>query len=167
MANFNGLGLDPNVQESNGAFTVLPAGKYKVAMVGDELKDNKSGTGKILVVKLQVIEGTHASTEIDDNINLTNPSPQCQAIGQGTLKRICNLCDVQYPPQDTNGLMGKPMVVTVSVEEFTSNTTGKTLQSNSVKKYEPGNTVITEQTAQATQQTQNGQMAQPQQASGW
>ena len=169
MSDLSGLNLDANVQENDGEFTVLPAGKYKMVMVGDELKDNKAMTGKILVVKLQIIEGQFAQEIVKDNINITNPSPQCQAIGQGTLKRICNMCQVPYPPQDTNGLMGKPMVVTIGVEEFTSNVSGKTLKSNKVKKYEAGNTAMPQQAAQAqpAQQGNNGQAQPVQQASGW
>ena len=165
MANLNGLNIDPEVQESNGVFEVLPAGKFKVAMVGDELKDNKAGTGKILEIRLQVIEGQYAQEIIKDNINITNPSAVCTAIGQGTLKRICNLCNVQFPPQETAGLMGKPMVVTLGVQEFTSNTTGKVLKSNTVKKYEAANTAIPANTPQPEQTQQ--QPAQQAQASSW
>ena len=142
MANLTGLNIDPEVQESDGVFEVLPAGKYKCAMVGDELKDNKAGTGKILTVRLQVIEGQYAQEIIKDNINITNPSAVCTAIGQGTLKKICNLCNVQFPPTETTGLMGKPMVITVGVQDFVSNKTGKTLKSNTVNKYEAANTAI-------------------------
>ena len=166
MADFNGIPLDKDVEEANGEFTVLPAGKYKACIVSDELKDNKANTGKILVLKIQVTEGQYASELLTDNINITNPSQVAQAIGQGTLKRICNLCQVPYPPQNTSGLMGKPMVVTVNVEEFLSNTSGKKLQSNNIKKYEPGNTQIPAITPQATSQTHP--QGQPQQhASGW
>ena len=163
MANLTGLAIDANVEESNGVFEVLPANKYKVAMVGDELKDNKAGTGKILTVRLQVIEGQYAQEIVKDNINITNPSAVCQAIGQGTLKKICNLCNVQFPPTETTGLMGKPMVITIGVQEFVSNTTGKTLKSNTVKKYEAANTAIP-----AAPNPQQDNQALPQNtASGW
>lgn len=150
MALLTELNIDPNVEEANGGFTVLPAGKYKMCMVGDELVNNKAGTGKILKLKLQVIEGQFAGEVLTDNLNITNPSPVCQKIGQGTLKKICNLCNVVFPPQDTNGLMGKPMVVTLNVEEFASNNTGKMLKSNKVKSYDAANTAIP---AQAQTQT--------------
>ncbi len=55
MSNLNGLNIDPNVDENSGGFTVLPAGKYKAVIVGDELVDNKSGTGKLLSLKVQII----------------------------------------------------------------------------------------------------------------
>lgn len=169
MTSLSGLGLDPNVQENTGEFTVLPAGKYKACIVADELRDNNSANGKILVIKVQVTEGQFAREILTDYINITNPSAQCQAIGQGTLKRICNICGVPYPPQDTTGLMGKPMVIDVKVEKFTSNTSGKELSSNKIKGYHPADTPTTlNQPAQTTTQA-HGQAAQPQQqaASGW
>lgn len=137
MADLRGTNLDPDVQESSGEFTVLPAGKYKACIIADELRDNNAGTGKILEVQLQIMEGQFASEVLKDYINITNASAQCQAIGQGTLKRICNLCGVQYPPADTAGMMGKPMEISVKVEKFTSNTTGKELESNKIKSYGP------------------------------
>jgi len=160
MSNLNGLNIDGNVEENTGGFTVLPAGKYKAVLVGDELTDNKAKTGKILKMKLQVVEGQFATEILTDNLNITNPSQVAQKIGQGTLKRICNLCQVNFPPQDTDGLMGKPMVITVKVEEFKSNNTGNMLKSNKISKYDPADTSIpADMPAQA--------QAQPQAASNW
>lgn len=127
--------MDTDVKESGGGFDVLPGGQYKMVIVGDELKDNRAGNGKLLVPKLQVVDGAHAGVTIPDYINLTNPNKQCQEIGQGTLKKICRLCGVQYPPADTTALYGKPMDVKVKVKNFKSNTTGNDLQSNEIKGY--------------------------------
>ena len=160
MSNLNGLAIDVNVEENSGEFTVLPAGKYKAVIVGDELVDNKTKTGKLLNFKVQIVEGGFAQEILTDRLNITNPSQIAQKIGQGTLKRICNLCQVNFPPQDTAGLMGKPMVITVAVEEFQSNNSGNMLKSNKIKKYEPA---ITNIPAPAQAETQ----PQTQQASGW
>ena len=127
--------MDPNVVEASDGFEVLPKAKYKMVIIGDELKPTKSNTGTYLAVKLQVIEGAHSAKQVTDNINLINPSQICQQIGQGTLKKICNICGVQYPPKDTTGLYGKPMEVSIDVQTFTSNTSGNELQSNIVKSY--------------------------------
>jgi len=153
MANLTGIGIDSNVEEANGEFTVLPAGTYKACIVGDELKDNKAGTGKVLLLKLQIIDGQFAGTVIKDYLNITNPNQTTQIIGQGTLKRICNICSVQFPPNDTAGLMGKPMSVKVRVEEFTSDRTGKKLNSNKITNYDKFEQVPT----QSQPQTQNPQ----------
>ena len=135
MASLTGINLDPNVEESGGAYQVLPGGQYKMVITKDNLHDNKKGNGKIWTIGLQVVEGHHTSRTIDDNINLTNPSLICQQIGQGTLKKICNLCGVQYPPADTTGVYGKPMMVSVEETTFISAKTGKEVPSNNVKSY--------------------------------
>lgn len=137
MANLANLKLDANVQESTGNFEVLPEGEYKMVITKDLLKSNSTNTGEILKLKLQVVSGPSTGVIIDDSINLTNPSAKCQAIGQGTLKKICRLCNVGYPPPDgqTNALYGKPMIVRVGIGNFTSNTSGNELQSNEVKGY--------------------------------
>lgn len=155
--------IDSNVQESNGAFTVVPSGKYKACIVADDLRDNKNKNGMVLMLKLQILEGQFAQEILTDNINITNPSGQCQAIGQGTLKRICNVCNVPFPPNDTAGLMGKPMTIDVTVEEFTSNTTGKPLKSNKIKSYGPP----MQMTAPVQSLASAGSHPQQQAASGW
>ena len=137
MADLTGANLDPNVEENSGGFTVVPEGKYQVVIVGDRLKDTKAGTGKILELKVQVIEGEHRGTTIIDRLNIVNASSVAQSIGQGQLKRICNLCGVDYPPSSTDGLIGKPMLATVKIETFTSNNTGNELQSNKISGYNP------------------------------
>ena len=140
MATLTGLNINPDVAESGSDFTVLPPGKYQAVIICDELKDTKAGTGKILVLRLQVQDrGEFFGTEIIDRLNIINPSEKAQAIGQGVLKRICNLLSVPFPPPDTRKLYGRPLTVTVKIEEFESNNSGKTLQSNKVSGYgKPG-----------------------------
>jgi len=164
MTVFTGINLDPNVQENSGEFTVLPAGKYKACIVNDELKDNRAGNGKVLSLKVQIMEGQFAQEILTDYINIINPNATAQAIGQGTLRRICNLCRVQYPPQDTMGLMGKPMAITVAVEEFTSNNTGNVLKSNKIKKYDPVSEMATTTPAPAPVQPEQNNL---QPANAW
>lgn len=137
MADLTGTNLDPNVEENTGGFTIIPAGKYKAVIIADRLQDTKNGSGKMLELKVQIIEGTHQGETIIDRLNIVNASSVAQAIGQGQLKRICNLCGAPYPPANTNGLIGRPMEITVKVEEFESNKTGEMLQSNKISAYNP------------------------------
>jgi len=136
MADLSGANLDPNVEEDSGGFTVVPDGKYQVVIVGDKLKDTKAGTGKLLELKVQIIDGEHRGGTITDRLNILNKSDTAQKIGQGQLKRICNLCGVDYPPSSTDGLIGKPMMATVKTEEFTSDS-GNLLKSNKISGYNP------------------------------
>jgi len=136
MAQLSGLNINPDVPESGGDFVVLPPGKYQAVIIGDTLKDTKAGTGKILEVRLQIQDrGEFYGTEIIDRLNIINPSEKAQAIGQGVLKRICNLTGAPFPPPDTRKCYGKPMTITVKIEEFESNNSGKMLQSNKVTGY--------------------------------
>ena len=137
MADLSNTSLDPNVEENSGGFTVVPEGKYQVVIVGDKLTNTKAGTGKMLELKVQIIDGEHRGTTVIDRLNIVNQSDMAQKIGQGQLKRICNLCGAAYPPSDTTGLIGKPMQATIKVEEFTSNRTGNLLKSNNIAGYNP------------------------------
>lgn len=135
MANLSVLGLDPDIPENEGGFTVIPAGEYKAVILTDNFKNNKSNTGKILELKLQIIEGEHKGVKLPDYLNITNKEKISEKIGQGTLKRICRICRIEYPPADTSHLHGKLMLITVSVQEFKSNKTDKMIPSNKINAY--------------------------------
>lgn len=135
MSDLSNMGLDPDVKEQSGAFTVWNPGKYLAVITGDQITTTKAGNGKILELKLQCTTGQYAGEIITDRLNILNPSTIAQQIGQGQLKRICTLCKVPYPPTNTTGLYGKPLLITVGVEEFVSNTTGKALSSNKITGY--------------------------------
>jgi hypothetical protein len=137
MANLAGLPIDKDVKENLGKFVVVEPGKYRVVVISDELKDTKAGTGKLLELKLQIITGPNKGTELTDRLNIVNPSSVTQGIGQGTLKRICSITGVPFPPADTRKCYGIPMIVDVVVEEFQSNTTGDMIPSNKIRSYAP------------------------------
>jgi hypothetical protein len=137
MADLSNMGLDPNVEENSGEFTVLPEGKYKCVIIADRITDNQKGTGKLLELKVQVIEGQHTGTVIIDRLNIRNQNEIAQRIGQGTLKRLCGLTGTPYPPTDTTLMYGKPLMATVKIETFTSNRTGNELKSNKISGYNP------------------------------
>ena len=136
MANLQGLNIDANVPEA-GSFTVVPENIYKAVIAGDKIVSTKDGKGKILELTVQIIDGPYTGSTIIDRLNIVNASQQAQNIAQGTLKRICGVLRAPFPPQNTDSLMGKPMLVTVGVEEFTSNKTGNPLKSNKIKNYAP------------------------------
>ena len=136
MANLQGINIDANVPEA-GSFTIIPPATYKAVIAGDKITTTKDGRGKMLELTVQIIEGPYTGLTIIDRLNIVNASQQAQNIAQGTLKRICGVLRAPFPPQNTDSLMGKPMLVTVGVEEFTSNKTGNPLKSNKIKNYAP------------------------------
>ena len=134
MASLAGLTLDPDVPESGSGFVLLPPGKYAAVINKDELKSNSKQNGKLLVLSLQITEGEFTGVEVVDRLNLLNPSVIAQKIGQGTLKRICGLCNVPYPPNDSRVLWGVPLTITVKNEEY-QNASGETVNSNKITGY--------------------------------
>ncbi len=137
MANLSQVGLDPEVPEAGEGFEVLPAGEYTCVITADDVRDNKKGTGKLIELDLKITAGQYTGVNLKDYISLTNPNADAARIGQGQLKKICNLCGVSYPPTDTSKLWGKPLNIRVSVESFVSNKSGETLKSNKIKAYKP------------------------------
>jgi len=137
MSDLTQEGLDPNVEEIGSGFSVVPAGKYKMVMVKDTIASAKSGNGKVMTVTVQIVEGPEKGNTIDTYLNIKNTSDVAERIGQGMLKRLCTLTNIDYPPKDTTLMYGKPMIGTVKVESFTSNNTGAELQSNKITAFNP------------------------------
>lgn len=159
MTDLTKLNIDPDVKENSGEFTILPEGKYHAVIISDEVKDNSSGSGKLAILELQVMNGEYKGLVLKDYINLINTNSICQQIGQGTLKRICNICDCDFPPSDSTKLYGKNLTITVKVESFVSKNTGEQLKSNKIKAYNPYSpdaiTTTTATTATTTPEDEN------------
>lgn len=125
MADLTNLGLDPNVKEA-GSFTLLPIGKYEGVIISDGgIEENSEKTGYLIKLKCQITKGEYAGTELKTSINLTNPSIQCAAIGQGQMKKICSICKQPYPPHDTRRLWGIPMLFDIDQGEYNGKPTNK------------------------------------------
>ena len=58
---------------------LLVPGWYKVAIVGEQIKDTSSG-GKMLVFECQLDSGS----KVNDNFNLVNPNPEAVRIAKST-----------------------------------------------------------------------------------
>jgi hypothetical protein len=93
-------------------------------------------------IRWQVFDGPYIGETIEDNINVqrfgnSEKDQTCQRIGQGTVKRICNLMGLPYPIKDTAPMVGGQIGVEIRHEEFVSNRTGKKLKSAKISKYIP------------------------------
>lgn len=135
MADLSAMDFDPaNEEATDGGFTVVPPGVYTVMVVKSDVKDTKSGTGKMLEMQYQIATGQHAGTMLTDRLNVKNTSADAERIGRGQLKSICDAIGYVGILKDSSALHGKPFSVQVIVEDFESNTTGKILQSNKIQK---------------------------------
>lgn len=133
MADLTRLNFNPaNVEEMSSDFELIPHGTYPVVIVDSDIKDTKAGNGKILELKYQIIEGPFTSKMLIDRLNIKNPTEIAEKIAHSNLKDICNSVGFTGELTESSQLHGKPFSVSVEVEEFESNTSGKTLQSNNV-----------------------------------
>ena len=125
MADLSGINMDKDVKESGQDFEQLPTGNYNAVIVGDELSQNSKGTGMLLTFTWQIIDdkenGKYKGRNIDSRHNIQHTSEVTQRIGQGELKRICGLCGVQYPPQNTEALFGRPISLYIKENNYKSN----------------------------------------------
>jgi hypothetical protein len=105
-------GYDASKFEPNNDFDPLPAGDYNVVIVNSERKKTKSGTGEMLKLELQVLDGKFQNRKLWDQLNIRNPSDVAQKIALGTLSSICRAVNV-LTPRDSSELHGKPLTVRV------------------------------------------------------
>lgn len=141
MADLSPMGFVPEeVEDMGDGFKVLPPGIYTVVIVDSEVKDTASKTGKMLVLQYQVAEGQQQGETLIDRINIKNQSQQAEKIGQSQLKNICDAIGHTGFLKDSEQLHGKAFSAKVSIEKFTSNKSGKELESNKIDKRMPKQT---------------------------
>ncbi len=111
-----GQPFDPNVHEPAKEYEVLPPGKYTCLIEDAELKDTKAGTGKLVKLTLSVIEGQFKGRKLFPNINIFNPSEECQRMGIAQLSSLGRAA-VCYPVNDTADLKDKVIIAVVKVKK--------------------------------------------------
>lgn len=124
-----GYTADPNQPEES--FDIVPAGEYTTIIEASDYTPNKQGTGMILKLTYQIIDGEFKGRKIFENLNLQNENAQAAQIAQRALNSICLAVGVQHV-QDSAQLHGIPLIIDVSVKE--DPTYGK---QNRIKKHLP------------------------------
>lgn len=102
MAN---LGFDATTVAPQQTFTPIPAGAYIATIIDSEVKQTQKG-GTMAVFTLQVADGEFAGRKLFARINVRNPSPQAEQIGQSQLSALCHATGV-LQLQDTAQVHGK------------------------------------------------------------
>jgi len=118
MANLGGT-FDANTVEPTTPFEILPAGKYVAQIVQSEMRDTKSGTGQMLWLELEIVDGEFSGRRVFDRLNLVNHNAKAQEIAHRTLSAICRATG-QMTVSDSEQLHMKPMQVTVKVRPATA-----------------------------------------------
>ena len=125
--NFNAAAVAP--QQS---FAPLPAGSYISQVSSSEIKPTKAGTGQMLNLTFDVIDGQYKGRKIFGRINIVNQNPEAERIGQSQLSALCHAIGVMQL-NDTQQLHNKPVKIKVRVRVDES---GKYDDSNDVTGFE-------------------------------
>jgi len=125
------LGYEVDQNDLQQTFEPVPAGEYIAVIEDSDYVENKSGTGRMLKLTLQIIDGPMAGRKIFENLNLENVSKQAETIARQTLNSIGVATGV-LRIKDSAQLHNIPMLIDVRVKE--SEAYGK---QNNVKKYSP------------------------------
>lgn len=124
---FNAANVAP--QQS---LTPIPAGSYIAQVVESEIKPTKGGTGQMMNLTFEVLDGQYRNRKVFGRINVVNQSAEAERIGQSQLSALCHATGVMQL-QDTVQLHGKPVKIKVKVRVDES---GKYDDSNEVTGYE-------------------------------
>ena len=124
-------GFDASKVEPGGG--AIPKGEYQVVIVESDKVATKAGTGHLLKLKLQIVEGEHKGRTLTDRLNLWNPNEVASRIAQGTLSAICRAVNV-LTPQGSEQLHHKQLTAVVDVRQLDEGV------ANEVKGYKPRQT---------------------------
>lgn len=113
------------------SFTPIPAGTYLCTITDSEVKITQRG-GTMAVFHLQVVDGEFSGRKLFARINVSNPSPEAERIGQAQLSALCHAAGV-LQLQDTAQVHGKVIRVRVKIRK---DTTGQYGDSNEVNGFE-------------------------------
>lgn len=157
MASFSFNAANVAPQQS---FTPIPAGTYVAQVTESEIKPTKNGTGQMMNLTLEVIDGQYKHRKVFGRINVVNQSAEAERIGQSQLSALCHATGVMQL-QDTVQLHGKPVKIKVKVRV---DETGKYDDQNEVTGFE---SIAGGQIPAASQQAQSAPAAPSASAAPW
>jgi hypothetical protein len=114
MAKLGGT-FDASGVEPNAPLEALPPGDYKVQILQSEMRVTKAGTGQLLWLDMEVLEGPLKGRHVYDQLNLINPNPTAEEIAQRTLSAICHAVG-KLQVADSEDLHFVPMMVRLAVK---------------------------------------------------
>lgn len=101
--------VDTNAQRE---YSELPDGIYRLEIEATDVKKTNAGDGTILAYTSVVIEPEQfAGRKLFGNLNLENPNPKAQAIGQEQFSMLCRAVGLDSNPDDSEELHFKAFTV--------------------------------------------------------
>lgn len=108
--NFNAQNVEPDA-----GFSLIPAGVYTAQITDSKIYPTKAGTGTILELTFQILEGQYHNRLVWARINIQNQNQTAEQIGQKQLSSICHAVHVMQL-QDSTQLHNKPLRIRVKVK---------------------------------------------------
>lgn len=97
-------------------FDLLPAGKYLAQVIDSEIKPTKSGTGQVLKLTFEVLDGEFSRRRVWSYLNIANENADAERIGLSQLSALCHAVGVMQLT-DSVQLHDKPVQITVKVRK--------------------------------------------------
>ena len=114
MAKLGGT-FDATGVEPNAPLEPLPPGDYEVQILQSEMRVTKAGTGQMLWLDMEVLQGPLKGRHVYDQLNLINPNPTAEEIAQRTLSAICHAVG-KLQVADSEELHFQSLLVRVAVK---------------------------------------------------
>lgn len=116
QAPFNAQAFDPT---QGGNFQQLPTGKHPVIITASEVKATKDGSGGMVVLELEVIDGPNKGAVGNMIINLYSSSDKARSVAESQFAALGYVTGV-FMITDTAQLHGKPFAVDVQEQSLTA-----------------------------------------------
>ena len=104
---FNGMGEKPE-----NSYEPLPEGWYRVTIAGAEVCQTKAGTGHYIKVQYK----TDTGRVVFGNLNIRNPNPEAQRIGQEQFYQLRTAIGLGQV-QDTDQLIGAVLQIKLAIRK--------------------------------------------------
>jgi hypothetical protein len=91
------LEFDSTRYEASSPMDAVPTDWYPCLVSGTEIKETKTGTGKYLMLTLDIIDGPFKNRKLFDRLNLWNRNQQAVDIANKTMTAICQSVGIIQP----------------------------------------------------------------------
>jgi hypothetical protein len=78
-----------DIPPDDRSFEPIPAGVYNLQVIDSRLEDTRSGTGQMLVLSLEVLDGPYQNRKLWDRLNIVNDSVDAMRIANQALAALC------------------------------------------------------------------------------
>jgi len=118
-------------EDGERSVEAVPAGEYICVVEDSDYVDNKKGTGRMLKLTYQIIDGPFKGQKIFENLSLEHENQQTVTIARKALNSLCAAVDI-VELKDSSQLHNIPLRLDIGIKE--SEEYGK---QNKIKKHLP------------------------------